>query len=106
MLAKPAALEFVLLRPNNWFISGEHLKRAQQLRVYQPKYFCLHVDHCEGLTDSSISMLATRLGKKLKALELEWCQISQNCVRLIAENLVNLQVLNLSYCPSVNSEEI
>ncbi len=51
-------------------------------------------------------MVATRMGRKLRVLEIEWCQISQHCVRLIVENLGNLRVLNLSYCPAVVGEEI
>ena len=51
-------------------------------------------------------MIATRLINKLELLEIEWCEVSQSCIRYIAENLTNLKVLNLSYCPSVVSEEI
>jgi hypothetical protein len=39
--------------------------------------------------------------RKLKRLELEWCPASQKCLALIAENLPDLQVLNLNYCPAV-----
>lgn len=62
------------------------------------------VDCCERLTDSSISIVATRMGRKLRGLEIEWCQVSQHCVRLIVQNLNNLRVLNLSYCPAVFGE--
>lgn len=39
--------------------------------------------------------------RKLQRLELEWCMASQKCLALIAENLPELCILNLNYCPAV-----
>lgn len=62
-------------------------------------------DYCENLTDSSLSLVATRL-RSLRRLEIEWCQVSQKCIGFIAENLKRIKVLNLNYCPSVCDKEI
>ena len=39
--------------------------------------------------------------RRLKRLEIEWCQVTQKCLSFIAENLHDLQTLNLNYCPAV-----
>lgn len=42
--------------------------------------------------------------RKLKRLEIEWCQVTQKCVSFIAENLNDLQIVNFNYCPAVCDE--
>lgn len=42
--------------------------------------------------------------RKLKRLEIEWCQVSQKCIAFIAENLNDLQAVNFNYCPAVCDE--
>jgi Ran GTPase-activating protein (RanGAP) involved in mRNA processing and transport len=44
--------------------------------------------------------------RKLERLELEWCSISQKCVDFIAENLNELKVINLNYCPGLYDEAV
>ena len=63
------------------------------------------VDFCEQINDESMMLVAVRL-RKLVRLEMEWCQISQKCLSLIAENMHELAILNLNYCSSVFDDAI
>jgi len=62
-------------------------------------------DGCEGLNDRSLGLIAMRL-RKISRLEVEWCGITQNCIDFIAENLNELKILNLNYCPTLYDEAI
>ena len=61
----------------------------------------LDLDSCEDITDQGMMELLQICGTELKFINLSHTQISGEGLSSLEGKLINLEELNLSYCPDI-----